>query len=65
MFRLTPKGSGYDETVLYSFLVNGSDGYEPVSALIEDKNGVLYGTTRLGGTLSGGTVYRMTPERSG
>ncbi len=64
VFRLMPNGSGYDETVLYSFQ-GGSDGIDPLSALIKDKSGALYGTTSGGGSSDGGTVYRLTPGGSG
>lgn len=47
------------ESVLYSFLPNGSgDGNEPTSDLLY-LNGVLYGTTLYGGN-GGGTVFQVT-----
>jgi len=55
--------SGGTETVLHAF-AGGSDGAQPESALIADKSGNLYGTTKLGGgacTGSGcGTIYEIT-----
>ncbi len=64
VFRLTPSGSGYTESVLHSF-TGGSDGAQPYSSLHADKNGVLYGTTYGGGSYSEGTVYRLVPSGSG
>jgi uncharacterized repeat protein (TIGR03803 family) len=53
---LTRSGSGWTETVLYSFQ-NGSDGANPAAGLTID-NGNLYGaTTTTGGSGGGGTVF--------
>jgi uncharacterized repeat protein (TIGR03803 family) len=43
VYRMQPNGSGYSETVLYSFR-SGTDGYAH-AGLIIDKEGALYGTT--------------------
>lgn len=65
VFRLAPKGSGYQETVLHSFPPYGADGDTPVAALLE-KNGTLYGTTEGGGSSRFyGTVFQLTPKGSG
>ena len=50
----------WTESVLYSFK-GGIDGSEPVAGLIAGQNGVLYGTTKLGGTSSLGTVFELMP----
>jgi uncharacterized repeat protein (TIGR03803 family) len=49
----------YTETVLYSFcsLANCADGDEPNAGLIEDASGNFYGTTSLGGAITGGHPY--------
>lgn len=47
VFKLTPSGSGYKESVLYRFNA-GKDGYAPVAGLVE-MSGALYGTTESGG----------------
>ena len=79
VFKLTPPASGqtaWTHTVLYSFcsLSNCSDGWRPLAGLIADKQGVLYGTTALGGTGVGvagtcssgcGTVFKLTPPANG
>ena len=51
--------------VLHS--LTGADGGQPVASLILDAAGNLYGTTRYGGSFSGGcdigcgVVFRLTP----
>ncbi len=50
------KGSG-TITTLASF--NGTDGSNPIGALILDSSGNLYGTAELGGASSDGTVYEL------
>src|SRR4051812_20486784 len=47
--------------VLHHF-TGGTDGSEPVSALIQASDGDFYGTTFRGGPNTAGTVFRMTPE---
>ena len=48
-----------NETVLHSFS-GGTDGSYPVAAMIADKSGNLYGTTRYGGANGQGTVFELT-----
>jgi uncharacterized repeat protein (TIGR03803 family) len=62
VFKLTTGGA---ETVLYSF-VGGTDGADPISRLIRDSSGNLYGGTFNGGgsPLCGGgcgTVFKLSP----
>jgi uncharacterized repeat protein (TIGR03803 family) len=61
VFRVKPHASGrWTETVLHSF--NGTDGRFPLSSLILDAHGNLYGTTYLGGAKTdNGTVFELTP----
>ncbi len=47
-------------TVLHSFA--GSDGEQPLGAVIRDAKGNLYGTAFQGGTGGGGTVWKLTPQ---
>ena len=56
VFELAPDGV---ETVLHSFAGNPDDGSYPVSGLIADKRGNLYGTTEGGGRSNGGTVFEL------
>jgi uncharacterized repeat protein (TIGR03803 family) len=66
VFKLTPAGSGYTESVLYRFQGGTSDGSLPRSALVADKpRGSLYGATVRGGASNDGTVYKLTPSGSG
>jgi hypothetical protein len=57
------------ETVLYRFTGFPAEGSSPPAGLIADKQGALYGTTRLGGTSGGvegfGTVFKLTPPAKG
>jgi len=63
VWELTPSGSGWTESTLYSFS-GGNDGGGP-SGLTFDNAGNLYGTTNGGGTYSAGTVFQLTPSGSG
>jgi len=63
VFKLAPNGV---ETVLYSFCsqTNCTDGAVPLSGVVMDKAGYLYGTTSLGGNVrsngsSFGTVFSV------
>ena len=64
VFKLTPSGSGYSESILHSFS-GGSDGANPYAGLIFDNKGALYGTTSAGGYNGSGTVFKLTPSGSG
>jgi uncharacterized repeat protein (TIGR03803 family) len=57
--------AGGRETVLYSFS-GGLDGAQPQAGLLADASGALYGTAEVGGGSSDdGTVYKLTPSKSG
>jgi uncharacterized repeat protein (TIGR03803 family) len=60
VFKMTPSGT---LTTLYSFCSQSGcpDGSDPEAGLVQAANGDFYGTTRVGGTNSGGTVFRITP----
>jgi uncharacterized repeat protein (TIGR03803 family) len=63
VFELSPLGTSWTETVLYSFS-NGyyaDDGGSPLNGLIIDPAGNLYGTTCTGR----GTVFELSPSPSG
>jgi uncharacterized repeat protein (TIGR03803 family) len=51
-------GAAADYTVLYNF-TSGSDGGLPVTGVIRDSAGNLYGTTYRGGTAGFGVVYKL------
>ena len=58
VFQLDPSGT---LTVLYSF-TGGSDGQRPVTGLLADAAGNLYGTAHSGGDGRYGTVFRLDPS---
>jgi uncharacterized repeat protein (TIGR03803 family) len=53
------------ETVLYPFSATGGDAAGPVSALIFDGEGNLYGTTIRGGAHGDGAVFELSPKKGG
>jgi len=70
IFELSPSGTGWTETLLYSFCPGGvpcPDGEVPESGVIMDATGNLYGTTPFGGGFCGGnertcgTVFELSP----
>ena len=61
VFELVSNDNRFTEVILHSF--NDSDGAHPVSRLIADVAGNLYGTT-YGGS-SGGTVFELSPTGNG
>jgi len=62
VFEVSPAGI---ETVLYSF-TGGADGGQPLSSLLQDSAGNLYGTTYIGGDFACqpsygcGTIFELT-----
>jgi uncharacterized repeat protein (TIGR03803 family) len=65
VFKLTPIGNSYSESILYSFQ-SGLDGRLPWAALLADANGNLYGTTHDGGgPRFDGVVFELTPSSDG
>jgi uncharacterized repeat protein (TIGR03803 family) len=65
VFKLAPDGK---ETVLYAFQ-GGSDGFQPVSNIVMDQSGNLYGTTAAGGAYNSdcssegcGTAFELQPN---
>ncbi len=63
-------GQTYSETVLYSFRSQANDGQNPISGLIQDQSGNMYGATINGGPSTGsliecGTVFELTPNGNG
>jgi uncharacterized repeat protein (TIGR03803 family) len=65
VYRMQPKSSSFTESVLYSFGAVPYDGSDPLGGLSIDKAGALYGTTELGGSANAGTVFKLTPLKSG
>jgi uncharacterized repeat protein (TIGR03803 family) len=56
IFKIDPTGA---ETVLYRFANETSNGYDPISGVIRDASGNLYGTTYRGGANGMGTVFKL------
>jgi uncharacterized repeat protein (TIGR03803 family) len=65
VFELTPSGRTWVEKLLYSFVSNDKDGVQPAAGLILDPAGNLYGTTCSGGAFGSGTVFELSPAKSG
>jgi|HubBroStandDraft_1064217.scaffolds.fasta_scaffold00750_15 uncharacterized repeat protein (TIGR03803 family) len=61
IFQLTPAGSAWTETVLYSFPDVRRAFAEPSGGLVSDGNGALYATAVFGGMGGGGGVIQLTP----
>ena len=62
---LLAASSGASEKVLHNFGTGANDGQSCYAGLIFDGSGNLYGTTVMGGSENGGTVFRMSPNGSG
>ncbi len=60
IYELLAAQGGYIFNTIYSF-AGGDDGKSPLSGLIFDQSGTLYGTTPVAGANGGGTVYSMVP----
>jgi uncharacterized repeat protein (TIGR03803 family) len=75
VFQLTPhKGGSWTEQLIHRFLVKGGqsdDGTEPVSGLLLDSHGNLYGTASMGGSYAGycstgcGTAFELKSPTNG
>jgi len=59
VFELERSGNDWTEHVLYSFF-GFPDGTLPVSGVIFDKSGNLYGVASQGGTMNSGTVFELS-----
>src|SRR5258708_252751 len=53
------------ETVLHNFNNNGIDGTSPVTNLILDASGNLYGMTPTGGAYGSGVAFELLPKTGG
>jgi uncharacterized repeat protein (TIGR03803 family) len=64
VYELSPRPVGeWDGRVIYSFQP-GNDGNSPISNLVRDAAGNLYGTTSEGG-LGSGTIFKLAPIGGG
>jgi uncharacterized repeat protein (TIGR03803 family) len=65
VYNLTHPNGAWIETTLYSFK-GGTDGSSPISTLVSDKAGNLYGTTSEGGTACAcGVIFKLAPQANG
>ncbi len=65
IIKLAPSGSGYAESVVYSFKGPPGDGANPSTTLLSaGKGGVFYGATYNGGAKNLGTVYKLTCSKA-
>jgi uncharacterized repeat protein (TIGR03803 family) len=65
VFELTPNANGtWTESTLFSFSDNAT-GFNPVTNLVIDDDGNLYGTTVNGGPSLEGLVFKLTPDGNG
>jgi uncharacterized repeat protein (TIGR03803 family) len=64
VFELSPNGTSWVETVLYSFcaLTSCADGERPNPALAQDGNGNFFGMTLWGGTAGRGALFKVVPN---
>jgi len=67
VFKLSPNSDGtWTESIIDNFDTYGSiDGVTPMSGLIFDPAGNLYGMTSGGGLYSEGLVFKLTPSSGG
>jgi uncharacterized repeat protein (TIGR03803 family) len=67
VFELSPPAHGHaawTETILYDFTGN-ADGGEPFGAVLPGAGGSLFGTTAGYGAGNDGTIYQITPPKTG
>lgn len=65
VYQLTPANGTWTESVLYSFK-GGSDGSSPISNLVADVAGNLYGTTSDGGSgCACGVIFKLARGTNG
>jgi len=62
VFSLKADGTGC--AILHSFTSIGNEGSVPAAGLIQGRDGAFYGTTKQGGDMNFGTVFRLTPNRA-
>jgi uncharacterized repeat protein (TIGR03803 family) len=64
VYEVTPPsapGAYGTKTTLHTFGIYPGDGERPLSGVIADKNGNLYGTTLFGGAYGAGIVFELIP----
>jgi uncharacterized repeat protein (TIGR03803 family) len=62
VFELVPTSSGqWTEQIVHTFSGPPVDGAAPAAGLVEGLDGHLFGTTRVGGSYSAGSVFEIAP----
>ncbi len=61
VFKLSPSGTGWNESVLFTFSTQNG-GTTPEGGVVLDSEGNLYGTASRGGLYQGGLVYKLSPS---
>jgi uncharacterized repeat protein (TIGR03803 family) len=64
-FTIALENGSWKHKIIHAFAGPVNDGSEPISDLIFDKNGNVYGSTISGGTNSFGTIFKLTPNGKG
>ena len=65
VYKATRAGGTWNVSVIYTFKFDGVDGHYPMSGLVMDSAGNLYGTTQNGGPVNFGTVFKLSPSGEG
>src|SRR5262249_43684875 len=61
VFKLNPDGTGLALLQNFDYAANGAN---PHAALVQGTDGALYGTTFFGGSVNGGTIFKLNPDGS-
>ena len=65
VFELSPQSNGSWSYTALHFFSGSPDGADPISALVMDSSGNLYGATARGGKGDEGIVYKLSPQSDG
>ena len=65
VYKLSPVGSGWKETILYNFDIPQDRLLAGISQLVFDDAGNLYGTTHAGGGHGAGVIFKLSPGSDG
>ncbi len=63
VFSVNKDGAGF--SVLHTFTGSPGDGFDAWDGLLRGTDGALYGTTRQGGSVGQGIVFKINPDGSG
>ncbi|HXI70074.1 MAG TPA: choice-of-anchor tandem repeat GloVer-containing protein [Verrucomicrobiae bacterium] len=65
IFKINKDGSGYMILHTFTGTSSGGDGQNPICKLLEADDGLIYGTTSLGGSANAGTVFAINKDGTG